>query len=327
LQTADRRFANSRFGRRASKALRTGEFPLEFLQPGCVDRRSFQLFSNLYSCSRGAARILRSWQIEGSRHEHRNPSIENFTPELAAQGVGDGRHVSASNARPGRHGRSACHAAFTSPQHSEKSHELRAAGYQPEQVDEVLLTHLHADHVGGIAPGGVAAFPNAIVRSSKLDADYWLNDANEKAAHEFLHPMFEGDKASLKPYIASGRYQPFEGELEVVPGIRAMPTAGHTPSHTSYMIESRGHKLLVWGDIVHVAAIQFPDPSVTVEYDNNENQAEATRERIFSEAAKEGYWIGAAHISFPGLGHVAARGKDFVWLPGEYTTRMAVPVQ
>jgi glyoxylase-like metal-dependent hydrolase (beta-lactamase superfamily II) len=204
---------------------------------------------------------------------------------------------------------------------------LHASGYQPEQVDEVLLTHLHADHVGGIAPGGVVAFPNAIIRSSKLDADYWLNDANEKTAHDFLHPMFEGDKASLKPYIASGRYQPFEGEQEIAPGVRAIPTPGHTPGHTSYAIESRGQKLLVWGDVVHVAAIQFPDPSVTVEYDNNEDQAETGRERIFSAAAKEGYWIGAAHISFPGLGHIAARGNKFVWIPGEYTTRMAVPAQ
>jgi glyoxylase-like metal-dependent hydrolase (beta-lactamase superfamily II) len=201
---------------------------------------------------------------------------------------------------------------------------LRASGYRPEQVDYVLLTHLHADHVGGIAPGGVVVFPNAIIRSSKIDADYWLNDANEKAARDFLRPMFEGDKASLKPYIAAGRYLPFEAEQEMVPGIRAIPTPGHTPGHTSYEVESGGQKLLVWGDVVHVAAIQFSDPSVTVEYDNDENQAEADRERIFSDAAKNGYWIGAAHISFPGLGHVGARDGGFVWIPGEYTTRMSV---
>jgi glyoxylase-like metal-dependent hydrolase (beta-lactamase superfamily II) len=202
---------------------------------------------------------------------------------------------------------------------------LRASGYTPEQVDEVLLTHLHADHVGGIAPDGIAVFPNAVIRSSKLDADYWLDDANERAAPDFLRPMFEGDKASLKPYIAAGRYLPFEGEQEMVPGIRSVPMPGHTPGHTSYAIVSRGQKLLVWGDVVHVAAVQFSDPAVTVKYDSDEDEAELDRKRIFSDAAKGRYWIGAAHISFPGLGHVGVRnGVTFFWIPADYTTRMSV---
>jgi glyoxylase-like metal-dependent hydrolase (beta-lactamase superfamily II) len=200
---------------------------------------------------------------------------------------------------------------------------LRVAGYRPEQVDEVLLTHLHADHVGGIAPDGQMAFPNAIIRASKLDADYWLNDENEKAAAAFLRPMFEGDKASLKPYIAAGRFQPFDGDPELIPGIRAIPAPGHTPGHTAYSVESGGQKLLVWGDIVHVAAIQFPDPSVSVEYDTNAALAETTRRTFFAEAAKDGFWIGAAHISFPGLGHVGLRGNEFIWMPAEYTTRLS----
>ena len=196
---------------------------------------------------------------------------------------------------------------------------LRASGYRPEQVDEIFLTHLHADHVGGIAPGGMPAFPNAIVRASKLDTEYWLDDNNEDTAPGFLKPMFEGDKASLKPYIAAGRFQPFVGGPELVPGIRAIPAPGHTPGHTMYQVESRGQTLLVWGDI------QFPDPSITVEYDSNEEEAEATRKRAFSEAAESKFWIAAAHISFPGLGHVALRSSQFVWLPAEYTTSLPAP--
>jgi glyoxylase-like metal-dependent hydrolase (beta-lactamase superfamily II) len=199
---------------------------------------------------------------------------------------------------------------------------LRAAGYLPEQVDEVFLTHLHADHVGGIAPGGKMVFPNAIIRASKLDADYWLDDANENAAPSFLRPMFEGDKASLQPYIAAGRFLAFDGGLELVPGIRAIPAPGHTVGHTFYAIESKGQKLVVWGDVVHVAAIQFPDPAVSVEYDTDEKQAEQTRVAIFSQAARQGFWIGAAHISFPGLGHVGVRADTFVWIPAEYTTQL-----
>ena len=81
---------------------------------------------------------------------------------------------------------------------------LRASGYQPEQIDDVLLTHLHADHVGGIAPCGQMAFANAVIRSSKRDADYWLSDANEKAVPAFLVPMFQGDRARCSPTSTQG---------------------------------------------------------------------------------------------------------------------------
>jgi glyoxylase-like metal-dependent hydrolase (beta-lactamase superfamily II) len=139
--------------------------------------------------------------------------------------------------------------------------------------------------------------------------------------------MFEGAKLSLKPYIAAGRFQPFDGAREFLPRIVAMTTPGHTPGHTSYAVESAAQKLLVWGDLVHVAAIQFPDPSVTVEYDSSESQAEGTRRKLFAEAAKDGFLIGAAHISFPGLGHVGLKQKEFVWIPVEYTTRLTPLLQ
>jgi glyoxylase-like metal-dependent hydrolase (beta-lactamase superfamily II) len=121
---------------------------------------------------------------------------------------------------------------------------LRAAGYMPEQVDEVLLTHLHADHVGGISVAGRPIFPNAVIRMSRKDYDYWLDPAQEAKAPAFLHPMFEGARAVLKPYIDAGRVRPFEGEGEVSPGITAIATPGHTPGHTSYRVTSDGNVLL-----------------------------------------------------------------------------------
>jgi glyoxylase-like metal-dependent hydrolase (beta-lactamase superfamily II) len=202
---------------------------------------------------------------------------------------------------------------------------LEAAGYRPDEVDEIFLTHLHADHVGGVAPGGKIAFPNATVWASKIDADYWLNPANEKVAPSFLRPMFEGDKASLKPYIALGRFHTFIGAPELAPGIWAVPAPGHTPGHTFYKIESNNQELVVWGDVVHVAAIQFPDPAVAIEYDSNEQEATETRKAIFAAAVKGRFWIAAAHISFPGLGHVGLSGTDYVWVPAPYTTEFPPP--
>ncbi|PKA39501.1 MBL fold metallo-hydrolase [Rhizobium sullae] len=195
---------------------------------------------------------------------------------------------------------------------------LRAAGYNAEQIDEIYLTHLHADHVGGIAPGGKIAFPNAIVRASRADADYWLKDANESAAPSLLKSMFEGDRASLEPYIEAGRFKPFGYDEELTPGIRPIASPGHTPGHSFYDVESRGEKLLLWGDVVHVAPVQFPDPGVTVAYDSDAGMAENERLAIFADAAQKGYWIGAAHISFPGLGHVNAKDGHFFWIAANY---------
>jgi glyoxylase-like metal-dependent hydrolase (beta-lactamase superfamily II) len=202
---------------------------------------------------------------------------------------------------------------------------LEASGYQPEQVDEIYLTHLHADHVGGVAPNGKIAFANATVRASKLDIDYWLSPANEAAAPQLLHPMFEGAMTSLRPFVESGRLKPFEGEAELSPGIRAIPAPGHTPGHSFYEVESRGQKLVLWGDIVHVGPIQFPDPAVAVAYDSDGELAKKQREEIFADAAQKGYWVGAAHLSFPGLGHVSVKGSEFLWSGANYTTVLHGP--
>ena len=197
---------------------------------------------------------------------------------------------------------------------------LRASGYSPEQVDEVYLTHLHRDHVGGVDAHGSMAFPNAVVRMSKTDFDYWTNRANQKSAPSYLSTMFDGAIDSLKPYIDAGRVKPFDSEAELSPGIHPIPSPGHTPGHTWYSVESKGERLVVWGDVVHVAPVQFPEPSVRLKYDSDEISAERERRLIFAEAAKQGYWIAAAHVTFPGLGHVVMDGKRYSWAPAPYTT-------
>jgi glyoxylase-like metal-dependent hydrolase (beta-lactamase superfamily II) len=106
---------------------------------------------------------------------------------------------------------------------------LRASGYRPEQVDEIYITHLHPDHVGGVTVGGARAFPNATLRMDKRDADFWLNEANMTAAPQEAKGFFQGAMASAKPYQEAGKLKPFEGSQELVPGVRAQSTYGHTP--------------------------------------------------------------------------------------------------
>jgi glyoxylase-like metal-dependent hydrolase (beta-lactamase superfamily II) len=200
---------------------------------------------------------------------------------------------------------------------------LRAAGYQPEQVDEVYLTHLHADHIGGLMTGQELTFPNAVVRVNRRDTDYWLSESNMQAAPADAKRFFQAAIASLTPYMRASKLVPFDGDTDLVTGVRSRAAYGHTPGHTMYMVESKGQRLLLWGDIVHVAAVQFDSPAVTIGYDVDVADAEREHWRQFADAADKGYLIGGAHISFPGLGRVRRDGeRTYTYVPLNYSTGM-----
>lgn len=195
---------------------------------------------------------------------------------------------------------------------------LKAAGYKPEQVDEVYITHMHPDHVGSLVVDGKAAFPNAIVRAHKAEGEQWLSQANMDAAQGDAKEWFRGAMASLNPYVASGKYKPFEGETELVPGVRAYPTIGHTHGHTFYVVESKNQKLVLWGDIMHVAAVQFADPAVTIQFDTDPKKAAVQRKKAYADAAKNGFFVGIAHVSFPGIGQLRTEGRGYRFYPVNY---------
>jgi glyoxylase-like metal-dependent hydrolase (beta-lactamase superfamily II) len=185
---------------------------------------------------------------------------------------------------------------------------LQAAGYQPEQVDEIYITHMHGDHIGGLSRNGQANFPNAILRIAQPEADHWLSEAKMNAAPEASRGGFKGAMAAAQPYIAAKHFRPFSGDVELVAGIHAVAAPGHTPGHTLYLVSSRDETLLLWGDLMHVAAAQFPNPSVTINFDADSPAAARQRARFFAEAANKKYMVGGAHLSFPGLGHLLANG-------------------
>jgi glyoxylase-like metal-dependent hydrolase (beta-lactamase superfamily II) len=199
---------------------------------------------------------------------------------------------------------------------------IKAAGYQPEQVDEVYITHMHPDHVGGLMNNSAMAFPNATLRIDKADTEFWLSEANLKAAPDASKGFFQGAMASVNPYKAAGKLKPFEGDTELVPGIRAKATHGHTAGHSVYVVESKGEKLVLWGDLIHVAAVQFANPAVTIAFDSDSKAAAKERAEAFADAAKNGYLVGATHIAFPGLGRVSVGSGDkaFTWTPLNYSS-------
>lgn len=197
---------------------------------------------------------------------------------------------------------------------------LKASGYQPEQVDEIYITHMHPDHVGGLMAGDKPAFANATVRADKRDADYWLSQANLDKAPADGKGFFQGAMASLNPYVKAGKFKPFEGSSNLTTGVRAIETPGHTPGHSVYQVESGGQKLVLWGDLVHVAAVQFDHPEVTIAFDTDSKSAARQRQQAYAEAAKSGYLVAGAHLSFPGIGHVRRQGKAYAFTPVNYTS-------
>jgi glyoxylase-like metal-dependent hydrolase (beta-lactamase superfamily II) len=196
---------------------------------------------------------------------------------------------------------------------------LRAAGYSPEQVDDVLLTHMHRDHIGGLVLDGALAFPNATIRADKRESEFWLSEENLEKAPAAIKPRFQGAVAMLKPYIDAGHYQPFVTNTEIAPGIRSMESYGHSAGHTTYVVESGGQALWLIGDLIGVGTVQLQHPRVSIGFDGDADVAADTREQLLRTASQQGILIGAAHLPFPGLGHIRAAGTTWNWLPIDYS--------
>ncbi|EMW7816245.1 MBL fold metallo-hydrolase [Acinetobacter baumannii] len=205
------------------------------------------------------------------------------------------------------------------PQLGSIAKNLELAGYQLANVKTVLLTHLHPDHVCGIAQNGKAVFANATIYAHEREADYWLNPANEKTVPADKKENYLGTvknvKAALAPYQAKKAFKTFKDD-DVIQGFEVINTQGHTPGHHSFRLKSKGQQIVFVGDIVHSHSLQFDAPKTGVDFDVNSEQAINTRLKMFAEISNKQQWVAAPHLPFPGIGHVyKVNAEQYQWIP------------
>jgi glyoxylase-like metal-dependent hydrolase (beta-lactamase superfamily II) len=197
---------------------------------------------------------------------------------------------------------------------------LRSAGYTPEEVDIVLVTHLHSDHIGGLtSQDGKIVFPNANIYVAKADNDFWLSQEIAAKAPKEAQEFFQSAQGIAAPYIKAGKWHTFTDSDQIVDGMQIVPLRGHTPGHTGYEFSSRGKKILFWGDVMHVQRLQLPDPKVTVVFDVDPTAAAVTRDQLLRKLASGDVLIVGPHLLFPGFGRLHKDGNGYSWVPVAFT--------
>jgi glyoxylase-like metal-dependent hydrolase (beta-lactamase superfamily II) len=190
---------------------------------------------------------------------------------------------------------------------------LRARGIALAEIETIFLTHLHPDHSNGLVDdAGRPHYPNAELIVHEAEAAFWLDRDEASAPNDRIRRGIANNRTATAPYRGRLRTVP---DGEAMPGISAVLMPGHTPGHTGWLIQSGSDGLLIWGDLVHLAAIQIPRPDTGLVYDVDPQMACATRKRMFDRISADKLQVGGAHMDFPGFGAVVRKGTGFAFEP------------
>ena len=212
---------------------------------------------------------------------------------------------------------------YLQPSAGHVQRNLAAAGIDPKSIDTVLLTHMHPDHSAGLTDmsNGQRLFPNAELVMHENELAHWFDES----------AMAKVDERSRQLYFGAGREQvaPYKDRTrlfrqgEVFPGVTAVPSLGHTPGHTAYLIASGNDQLMSWGDTVHVPEVQTAFPEAGMAFDTDLAAAAASRKRMFDRVSADGVLIAGMHLHFPAFSRLARRGDAYALYPEAWVHNLA----
>ena len=189
------------------------------------------------------------------------------------------------------------------PENGVLARSLSRANVRLDDIDLVLLTHMHPDHIGGLlTEDSTARFVNARVLAPAADAEHFLDEKMAADASHGSRGMYERARSAVHAYAE--RFHVFADAAEVAPHIMAVPLPGHSPGHAGFHLASGKDTLLVWGDLVHLPTLQFSNLQVGTSFDADPALTDRTRTETLAGTAASGELVAGAHMPFPGFARV-----------------------
>ena len=273
---------------------RVGSFEVSFLLDGWIDF-PYAVFTGIAPATlEQAARGLHVASPSGVR--------SGFTQWL----IRDGRHTVLVDAGP---------AGTVSPTSGRLPQALAALGVRPDQVDAVIATHLHVDHIAGLVAGGRRVFANAEMFADRRGFAHFTDPARAAAAPDLLKSSFQAASKLVRLYP---RLQRVDGARTIIPGVTTFDLAGHTPGQVGVRIEDGGESLLLVSDMLFHPGLHPAHPGIGILFEQDRAAADASRARFFAQAAAEGAPLAATHMPFPGVGRIVRAGEGLAWLPADF---------